>query len=191
MDYKTILGVLAIVIGIIGYVPYFKDITRGKTKPHAFSWLVWGILTAIAFVGQLTDKGEAGAGVTGFTALVCFTIFLFALRKGNKDFPLIDWLSLGGAGLALLLWFLTDSPLMAIILITIIDALGFIPTFRKSIKKPSEETMFTYTMSGLKFVFGIIALNHFSVITVLYPASLVLSNGAFVTLLLIRRQQLK
>jgi len=190
MDYKVWLGVIAVIMGFIGYVPYFRDISLGKTKPHAFSWLVWGILTGIAFVGQVTSNGGAGAWVTGFTALVCLTIFLFALRKGAKDFPLLDWLSLVGAGIALLLWFVTKDPLGAIILVSIIDALGFIPTFRKSVARPYEETMFTYIMSGLKFVIGIIALTEFSLVNVLYPASLVLNNGAFVILLIVRRKQL-
>lgn len=191
MNYRDYLGVLAIIIGFIGYVPYFRNIISKKTKPHAFSWLVWGVLTGIAFFGQLADRGGAGAWVTGFTALVCFTFFILALQRGHKDFPLFDWFCLAGAGLGLLLWFLTNNPLLAIVLITVIDMLGFIPTFRKSISKPYEETAFTYTMSGLKFVVAIIALQHYSWVTVLYPASLVLTNGAFVPLLLVRRAQLK
>src|SRR5580698_5703228 len=63
---KEILGASAILIGCISYVPYFRTIFSGKTKPHAFSWLVWGILTAIAFGGQIVGKGGAGAWVTGF-----------------------------------------------------------------------------------------------------------------------------
>lgn len=187
---KELLGVIAVIIGFIGYVPYFRDISRGKTKPHAFSWLVWGVLTAIAFFGQVTSNGGAGAWVTGFTAVFCFIIFLFALWHGKKDFPLIDWLSLAGAGFALILWALTDDPLGAVIIVSIIDILGFVPTFRKSIKRPNEETMFTYTMSGLKYIVGIIALSNYSLVTVLYPISLILSNGAFVALLIVRRKKL-
>jgi hypothetical protein len=115
---------------------------------------------------------------------------LFALWKGARDFPLVDWLALAGAGIASLLWLITNGPLAAVILITVIDLLGFIPTFRKSYSRPNEETMFTYLMSGLKFVVGIIALQHFSAVNVIYPASLVLTNGIFVIMLAIRRTQL-
>lgn len=187
---KLILGVIAIVIGFIGYVPYFRNIASGKTKPHAFTWLVWGILTGIAFAGQVSSGGGFGTWVTGFTAVLCVIIFLFALWKGTKDFPLVDWLSFLGAGIGLILWAVTKSPLAAIVLVTIIDALGFIPTFRKSYSHPNEETAFTYTMSGLKFIFGIAALNQLSPITVIYPASLVLTNLLFVAMVQVRRQQL-
>jgi hypothetical protein len=190
MEYKNILGVLAIVVGFIGYVPYFRAIFNGKTKPHAFSWLVWGILTAIAFVAQVVGKGGAGAWATGFTVVVCFSIFGLSLVKGKKDFPLVDWLCLAGCGVALLLWVITKDPLLAIILITIIDMLAFIPTFRKSFSKPHTETAFTYIMSGLKFLVSLFAIQHISGVTVLYPASLVVTNLGFVVMLSYRRKSL-
>lgn len=188
MDFKAVVGFTAIVIGFIGYVPYFQNIFNGKTKPHAFSWLIWGILTAIAFFGQIEGNAGPGAWVTGFSAAICLVIFLIALIKGSKDFPLVDWLALAGSALALLLWYLTNSPLAAVILITIIDALGFIPTFRKSFYRPNEETTFTFSMSALKFSLGIIALNEYSIITVLYPLSLVITNIVFVSMVLTRRK---
>jgi len=190
-EYKMILGTIAILIALAGYVPYFRDIFAGKTKPHAFSWLVWALLTGIAFFGQIFDRGGAGAWVTGFTAIVSFVIFFLALQRGEKNITLSDKWSLGGAGVALVLWYFTNSPLGSVILITIIDALGFYPTFRKSYHKPHEETMLTFFLSGLKFVIAILALQHYSVVTYLYPASLVLMNFIFVGLLIVRRRQLK
>ena len=190
-DYKVILGIIAIIISLAGYFPYFRDIIFGKTKPHAFSWLVWSLLTGIAFFGQIFDKGGAGAWVTGFTALVSLLIFFLALKKGEKEITLSDKLSLFGAGCALILWFITNNPFGSIILIILIDALGFYPTFRKSYYKPHEETTITYFFAGLKFAIAIIALQHYSVITYLYPAFLVIVNFIFVGLLIVRRKQHK
>ncbi len=191
LGYKVVLGVIAVLIALAGYVPYFRDIFRGKTKPHAFSWLIWASLTGIAFFGQIFDKGGAGAWVTGFTALVSFVIFILAIGRGEKNITSSDKWSLGGAVIALVLWFLTHNPLGSVILITLIDALGFYPTFRKSYYKPDEETMLTFFLSGLKFVIAIIALENYSVVTYLYPASLVLMNFIFVGLLVVRRREFK
>lgn len=188
---KELLGITAVVIGLIGYVPYFTTIFNGKTKPHAFTWFVWGLLTAIAFAGQLSGDGGAGTWVTGFTAFISFTICILALVKGKRDFPLSDWLCLVGCLLSLALWAVTDNALSAILLITVIDMLAFAPTFRKSYHKPYSEPAFTYALSGIKFVFGIAALQQFSAVTVIYPASLVLTNGLFVLLLLVQRQRLQ
>jgi hypothetical protein len=189
MDYKDTLAIAAIAIAFVSYIPYFRDIFAGKTKPHAFSWLVWGILNAIAFAGQIHDKGGTGAWAVGFTALVMFIIFSLALYKGEKNIKLLDWICLVGALVALGLWFVTNGPLLSVILITVIDALGFFPTVRKSFNKPHEETLTTYVLSTIKYLLVVMALHSYTVVTVLFPASLVLMNGLFVVMLIVRRRQ--
>ena len=84
MDIKLILALIAIGMTLVGYFFYFRDIFADKTKPHAYSWLVWALLTAIAFAGQLHDNGGAGAYVTGVTAVISFVIFFLAIKRGEK-----------------------------------------------------------------------------------------------------------
>ena len=190
MNYKEILGGIAVVIAFISYVPYIRDIFNNKTKPHAFSWLVYSVMTGIAFFGQIVGGGGAGAWVNGLTAIVCFVIFIFGLLKGRANIVFIDWISLLGAVVALIFWFITKGPLLSVILVTIIDALGFFPTFRKSFHKPHEETLITYFLSALKYVFALFALDIFSVVTALFPLYLVFANSAFFIMALIRKRQL-
>lgn len=190
MDYKFILGITATIIAFIGYIPYFRDIFTNKTKPHAFSWLIWGVLTAIGFAGQVAGGAGSGAWVTGFSAVVCFIIFVIGLIKGRTNVVLVDWLSLIGAVVSLYFWYLTENPLLSVVLITIIDALGFFPTFRKSYSKPYEETLSTFFLSGAKFFISLFALDNFSIITSLYPLSLVVMNWIFVVMLIFRRKQI-
>jgi len=189
MEYKNILTGLATVVGIIAYIPYFRDIVGGRTKPHVFSWFVWGLLTAIAFIAQVSDGAGPGALVTGFTALASFVFVAMALKWGEKHITRTDWASLVGALVSLGLWLVTKTPLLSVILITIIDALAFYPTFRKSYFKPYQETMVTYTLSGLKFALAVAALDRWTVITALYPLSLVVMNWVFVGVLVVRRRQ--
>jgi hypothetical protein len=190
MHFKILLAILSIVMTLVGYSFYFRDIFKHKTKPHAFSWLVWATLTGIAFAGQITNGAGAGAWVTLVTAIVSCVIFFLALKQGEKNITLSDKLNLASAALVLLFWFFTNNPLTAIILVTIIDFLGSIPTIRKSYLKPYEETLIHYVLAGLKFVLAIMALQKYSLITCLYPASLVASNLLFAAMLVIRRRTL-
>ena len=41
---KTILGIVAMALSVISYVPYVRDTLSGKTTPHVYTWLV-GSLT--------------------------------------------------------------------------------------------------------------------------------------------------
>ncbi|HEY7908585.1 MAG TPA: hypothetical protein VIC60_06900, partial [Thermomicrobiales bacterium] len=77
-----------------------------------------------------------------------------------------------------------------VILITVIDNLGFVPTLRKSYYQPAEETVSTFALSGFKWVLGILALEHISVVTALFPAAIVVASWLFVVMLLVRRRQL-
>ena len=62
MNPRVLLGFSAVLVGVIGYVPYLYGFRKGTTTPHAFSWLVWGVPTAIAFGGQIAGGAGAGAG---------------------------------------------------------------------------------------------------------------------------------
>ena len=188
MDYKAVLGVVAIIIGIAAYIPYLRDLFQGKTRPHVFSWFIWGLMTAIGFFAQLSEGAGAGAWIGAFTASVSFFIAIYALRRGEKNITLIDWASFFGAVLAIAFWVITKEPLTAIILIVLIDALGFVPTFRKSYSKPYEETLISYFLNGTKFIPALFALESFSLATALYPAYLIVANYSFVAMLVARRR---
>lgn len=188
-DYKTILGILAVGLTFISYFFYFRNIFSGKTKPHAFSWLVWTLITAIVLAVQLVEHGGPGAWATGATTLMCFTVFILALFKGYKTFVVFDWIGFALALLTIVLWRLTDQPLIAAILVTVGDGLSATLTFRKGFYKPYEETVSTFALESLKWIVSIIALGSLTLSTWLYPGSLVLTNAAIAIMLLIRRRQ--
>jgi len=191
VDYKVVLGILTLVIALVSYVPYFRDLFAGRTKPHAFSWFVWMVITGVAFGVQVSEGGGAGTWVTGVTAVLCLVIFVLALFKNQRHFHLIDWMCLLGALVSLAFWQLAENPAAAAVLITLTDAIAFIPTFRKGYHKPREDTPITFGLNGLKFFISIFALETLTLATWLYPASLVITNWSFATMMYVRRRQVK
>jgi hypothetical protein len=185
---KVALGIIATLIGLISYLPYITDTVAGRTKPHAFSWLIWAILTAIGFAAQVADKAGPGSWITGITAAACFLIFGLGVKYGERNITRFDWGCLIFSLAAIPIWIATATPVYAVILITIIDTVGFLPTYRKAWHKPSEETLVTWIVSTIKFFISLFALNNYSLVTVLYPASLVLMNGLFVVMVLWRKR---
>ena len=191
MDYKTVFAIIAIAIGFVSYIPYFKDTFAGRTKPHMFTWFIWAVLEGTAFFAQASKGAGAGAWVTGTTSILCVSVFLVSLSRGEKKITFGDKLSLAGAVLGVVLWYFSRNALTAVILVSITDFFGFIPTFRKSYFKPYEETVKLYVMSAIKLIFALLALKSFNLTTALYPASLILVNAAFVIMTVIRRKSLK
>ncbi len=191
MDIKTITLIVTIILLVTSYFFYYRDIFRGKTKPHTYTWLVWSTLTGIGFFGQLAGGAGLGAITLGLASILAAGVFFLSLDRGEKDITLSDKVSLISAGVGLLLWYLTKNPLYTIILITLTDMLGYYPTIRKSIKKPQEETLQTYFLGAIIYIVSFFALENFNIITVFYPAGITIMNWIMVTLLIVRRKQLQ
>jgi hypothetical protein len=190
MDYKILLGLLTIAIGLVSYSFYFRDIFKGKTKPDGFSWLIWGFLASIIFFAQIVKGGGSGAWVTALTAFMCLLIATTTFLRGDGHIKVIDVISLVGATIGILLWKYTEDPLLAVILITAVDMIGFAPIFKKSFRNPHEETAITFSLNGLKFAVAFAALQAFNPVTWLYPVANVLMNTSLVIMLLSRRSAL-
>jgi len=187
-NYKITIGLLASLVAVLAYIPYFRDIFRGRTKPHIFSWFVWGLLGGITFAAQLVKGAGAGSWANGTTALICFIIAALAIFRGEKNITLTDKLSFSGAILALALWLITDNPVSAVILSVLIDSLAYIPTFRKAYYKPFEETLPAFVITTVGILLSLAALEAYNVTTWLYPTALVVSNSTFIIFLIIRRK---
>ena len=166
-----------------------RDIFRHKTCPHAFSWLTWAVLSGIAFGIQVTRNGGPGAWLMGVTSLVTFFIFVLCIFYGEKRITKLDWLCLASAGLALLLWVLSDRPLLSVLLIAFVDAVGgFLPTFRKSFTKPYEETEILYILYALSLGLSLVALRAFTLVNAFYPATFIVINLAMASYLHLHKQ---
>lgn len=189
-DYKTILGILAVVIGLVSYIPYYRDVLRGTTKPHPFSWFAFSLLMGITFFAQIITGAGPGAWVTGISAVAVLGIALLSIWKGHREVTKFDWFCFAGAILGIVLWRATNDPLAAVIIVTITDVLAFAPTYRKAYIRPDEETASLFVFSAAKYLVSLFALSTFNLTTALFPVSLVISNALFVALLVLRRRRL-
>jgi hypothetical protein len=185
------LGIAGLLVAVISYIPYFRDIFRRKTKPHPFSWLVWGMVSSIAFFAQVVSGAGIGAWTTGITAIACLAIALIAIYLGERRISGLDIVCFIGAITGMVLWQLTDNPLNAVVVVLIVHVLGFIPTVKKAYTFPQEETVSSYGLSLLKWGLGFLALTSFNLTTMLFPVGVFLMNLSFIVLLLVRRSQSK
>ncbi|KKU87935.1 MAG: hypothetical protein UY16_C0016G0027 [Candidatus Gottesmanbacteria bacterium GW2011_GWA2_47_9] len=187
---KYLIGVIAVLLTFVGYVPYIRDTIKGKTKPHVYSWFLWGFVTIIAFALQVSGNAGIGSLVTLAAALVSFVIFALGLRNGKKDITKADTAFFIAALIAIVIWVFAKQPVLSVILISTIEMLGFVPTVRKSWNKPHSETLFTYALNAFRHGLSIFALQRYSIVTWLYPVTWTLANGLFSIILLIRRRKL-
>lgn len=182
---------VAVAITVFGTFPYAIGMLRGQIRPHAFTWLIWTVTTLIAFVGQLVGGGGIGAAAAGASALVGLAIAGYAFWRGDRSYSQLDWLCLGGASVALAAWALSGSPVTAVILIALVDAIGALPTIRKAFSKPYEEGLSPFVLANVKWLLSIYALEKLNLLTLLFPATTTAVNTAIISVVLVRRSQLQ
>jgi hypothetical protein len=187
MDEKSLISSVAIVLTFVGYAPYFADIFKGKTRPHMFSWLVWGIVTTIIFALQVSAGAGLAAYVTLSVALISLSIFFISLKNGTRDVSRIDVVFLALALLSIPLWLVVKQPVLSIILLSTIDMLGFLPTVRKSWNDPHSETLSLYVITTVRHGLSILGLVEYNIVTMLFPLTWVFANAGFSVLLVVRR----
>jgi hypothetical protein len=187
LSFKEWFGVIAVVLAVLNYLPYLIGSLRGTITPHIFTWALWFILTSVAFFAQLTSGGGIGAWATGTTALILFLIALVSLRSGFGYIRTFDWLALTGAFGSIILWVITSDPFWSVILISVIHSVCFLPTFRKGYITPHRESITAFILTILKYAAAIIAMESYSVETILFPATIMTTSFLFITMVEFRR----
>ena len=189
IDYKIVSFIIGIILTIIWYFVYIKDVYLWKTKPHLFSWFIWGLLGFIAFLAQLSDNWWLGAWIAWLTSFSCCFVAFLSIKRWEKNITKGDKYSLVWALLSMILWYMTDNVLYSLILVILLDALWFYPTLRKSFFKPFEETLLTHLLWSIRFWLSILALNNLTLITFLYPLSLAIMNFVLAVTIYYRRKK--
>lgn len=174
----TFFGTVSLVVGIIGYLPYVWGIWKRTVKPHPLSWLTWGVITSIAAAAQWSG-GAGGAALWVMVSTIVFH-FLFAFVGFVIDKSRVvvrsDWYFFFAALAAIPLWVVTDEPLVAVVLVIVIDLLVLWPTLRKTIVDPQSESALMWGLGIIKWGAALLAPEVYVPVTLVYPALWVVCN---------------
>ena len=142
---------IAVLVSLVGYFFYLRDIFSGKTKPNLISWFIWSLAPFIGVFFQI----KAGVGLSvlpifmaGLTSLLF--IFIYLIKKnGYWKINTFDVICGIISLIALLLYIFTRNLGISILFAIISDTLAYIPTIIKSWNFPETET-------GVMYITGII-----------------------------------
>ena len=188
MDVKIILTVIATAIGVVAFFPYLRDTFSLKTKPHAYTWLIWAITQGTAVFGIWHGGGGWGALNLTIGTLFVIVVFLFSIKYGTKNITKSDTAILVAALSAIIIWWRLDQPLISVIMVSMIDVIGYIPSFRKSYQEPWSETLISWILFSASNIFAILALEEYNLLTVTYLAAITSANIALFLLCFFRRK---
>lgn len=187
MDYHFILGVLAGVASLLFAIPYNISILKKETKPNMASWIIWNITNIILFASYFS----VGARSTIFVPLVYllngFITLALSFKYGIFSWSKLEYASLGVAALALLGWFATKNPLVALLLVILMDVSAYIPTIKKIFIYPKSESQLAWFGCFLGSLINFAAIDSLSFGIVIYPVIVLIMNSYTFVLIYFKR----
>lgn len=188
---KALFSAAALILTFAAFVPYYRGIQRDEIRPHVFTWFIWAAGTVIVFAAQVSDGAGVGAWPIGVSGLLTGGVAVLAwMRAGDTSIVRMDWVFLILAASALPLWFFTSTALSAVIILTIVDLLGFGPSVRKAYHAPYEESATFFIIGAVRNGFVLLALENMSWTTALFPAAVGIACVCFVALIYLRRRMI-
>jgi hypothetical protein len=186
--WRDALGILSVVLAVLAAVIYILQTLRGEIRPHPLSWFLFGILSLTGYWVQRDEGARQGSWTLLAMTIICFLFVAVSVARGERSFSRTEWAFLAAGGAVFILYLFTGQANVAAALTTVIDALGYGPTFIRGWSFPRKDSVTSFALNGAKFVPSLMAMDPISFATSFYPATLMALNAAVSIMLILRRR---
>jgi len=187
-DWRDALGILSVVMAILAAVIYVFQTLRGEVRPHPLSWFLFGILSATGYWVQRDQGANQGSWTLLAMTIICFIFVAVSVARGERSFSRQEWAFAVAGGVVFVVYLFTREANIAAALTTVVDALGYGPTFIRGWTHPKKDSVTSFALNGAKFVPSLMAMDPISFATSFYPATLLVLNAAVSIMLVTRRR---
>lgn len=155
---------IGVIVNLIGYFFYVKNIFFGQTRPNLVSFSIWTLAPFIGVFFQL----KAGAGLSvlpvfmaGFGPLL---VIIFSILHKNAYWKVNAFDIYCGllAVVALIFYIFTHNLAISVLFAILSDGLAAIPTIIKSWKFPETESASIYLAGILANTLGLLIIKNWT-----------------------------
>jgi hypothetical protein len=169
MTVYRLLGLFSGILSVCAYVPYVVSTISKKTKPHPFSWLLWGILGGVSLITYF----GVGARDTLPLAIVSFVgpsiLFLLSIKYWSGSFSRFDYMCLTFSLIAIAVYIIFHAAAIALTINLAGDFLAALPTIKKTYHDSSSENFSTWFLFALSAIVSLFAISKWSYGIVIFP----------------------
>ena len=161
---------------------YIRSMFKGDTMPNRVTWLMWAIAPLIATAASVSSGvnwAVIPVFMSGFCPLLIFLASFFT-RKAYWKPSKLDYLCGGLSGLAIVLWYITQEPNLAITLAIGSDAFAAVPTLIKAWENPKTESVWPYLIGIFSPLTSFAAATVWSFNELAFPMYLIVMNTVLV-----------
>ena len=178
----SVIGILAGIFATSSYFFYIRAILQGKTKPHRITWILWSALSLIILSSYYYSGARDTIWVPIGETLGPIIVAILAFKMGTGGWSRLDKFCVTGVLLTVTVWWIFNSPLLALIASLCIDFFAAIPTIYKTFKDPNSEDTTAWICTATASVLNIFAIENFSFSIAVYPIYMITMNIVIVLL---------
>jgi hypothetical protein len=172
---------------LYSFVPYARDIIKGKVRPARSTRLMFVLLLLVSLLQQHTLGSGWLLAMTVGDGVGAVAILLLAFKKGVGGVGRVDLMCYALLVIDITVWLSTGDALLALYLSILADLAAATPMLYKTWRQPWTETAFFFSLGVVGPILNIISAESYSYALILFPAYIALIN-LFTALLIVYRQ---
>jgi len=175
LEYLVFLAAFAALLAAFAYI---RSMFRSATNPNRMTWLMWAVAPFTATAAAVS-KGVGWAVLpvfmSGFSPFLIFTASFFT-KKAYWKLSSFDYLCGALSVSALVFWYLTDEPNVAIVFAMVSDAFAAVPTLRKAWNHPETESVWPFVVGVFSASTSFAAAVAWTFSELAFPVYLIVTN---------------
>lgn len=186
-----IIGIVAGILAFGSYLFYIASILRGQTKPNRASWWVWAGMGIVVWLSYYYSGARESLWVPLSEVIGPIIAAILSIKYGEGGWTPFDRKCLFGIVIVLLLWWIFNSPVIALAAGLSIDLFAALPTIKKSYLKPFEENLTAWILVVVANFLNLFAISTWTFGVVLHPVYYTLITGSILASLILGYQKRK
>lgn len=179
MWWQSILGFLSGLLALLFYVQTARGAANGRLQPNPTSWLIWSFNDTLILVGSLSIGAWNTLWVPIVYAVLGWFIFAIALRNDKRSPNRLEWACLLGAVIGWIAYF-WDGGFWAIVLGSVVNSVGCLPTIRAALDSPDKESLSTWLLIWASVVCMSLSCERMELSLLLFPISSLVNVSAII-----------
>lgn len=184
--FRMVVGIVAAIVSFIAHPLYiWAVVVKKETKPHFFTWLISSMISGVSlFLFSKADGGDPVYMLVGdFVGLTIIAVVSIFWGNG-KEKDSWDWTCLVGAIVGVVVYMVYKNAFVAFVAVLCAEAIGLIPTIRKTNENPEQEDFVAWAFTCAGNVLNLFAVNWLNATDMVYVLVVLVMDGIVFSLIL-------
>lgn len=180
MTIQAFFGIAAGIAEFAAFAIYIRSVIKKETKPDRVTWWILGLVSGMITASYFASGARETIWLPAVFTFCMLAVAILSLKYGEGPARLsaIDRVSLAGAILSAVVWWLIRSPLPALYMNIATEFIGLIPTINKAYRRPWTESSAAWIIGTIGAALNIFAITEWTLAIALYPVYVFVTNVA-------------